>query len=321
MDYAKLYTPIAEELPLVDQAIQEVGRVEFPWLSSLLRHVLSARGKRLRPVMTLLAGRCFAYDPERLVPMAASVELLHTATLVHDDTLDGAARRRGIPTVNQAWSSDVAVLFGDYLFAASGEMVSRTRNVRAMRLFAQTLMEVCNGEMAQHFAAYQPELTREEYFRRISKKTGALFALATESGAFLSAAPEPLVHQMKTYGHQLGIAFQIADDILDFAGDETTLGKPVGGDLAQGTLTLPVILLMERYPRSSPARDYLEHGRQPEDLERTIRAVCDPDLLAEAYRVAAGFSHEAAAALDPVPDSAARRCLLALAEYALSRRS
>lgn len=321
MDYAKLYAPIAEELPLVDQAIQEVGRVEFPWLSSLLHHVLSARGKRLRPAMTLLAGRCFAYDPERLVPMAASVELLHTATLVHDDTLDGAARRRGIPTVNQAWSSDVAVLFGDYLFAASGEMVSRTRDVRAMRLFAQTLMEVCNGEMSQHFAAYRPELTREEYFRRISKKTGALFALATESGAFLSAAPEPLVRALRTYGYQLGIAFQIADDILDFAGDEDTLGKPVGGDLAQGTLTLPVILLMERYPRSNPALDFLQHGRQPDDLERTIQAVCAPDLLAEAHGVAAGFCREAAAALDPVPDSYARRTLLALAEHALSRRS
>ena len=321
MDTVQLYGPIGHDLPLIEQTLEEVGKVEFPWLAALIQHVMSKTGKRLRPAMTLLAGRLYDYNLELLVPMAASVELLHTATLVHDDTLDRAARRRGILTVNHAWDDNVAVLFGDYLFAASGEMVSRTRNVRAMRLFAETVMVICSGEMSQHFSAYQHHLTREQYFQRVARKTGALFALATESGGFLGNAPELIVQGLRTYGYKLGTAFQIADDILDFSGDEQTLGKPVGNDLVQGTLTLPVIMLLERYPKEKSLHAFLEEGHEPQHMARVIEIIRDSSIISEAYQVAEGFCAEAVAALDPIADSTARRALLALTEYVLERKA
>ena len=321
LDLAELYAPIVAELPLVDEAILGVSQVEFGWLSSLARQVLSRSGKRMRPALTLLAGKLFDYNLELLVPMAASVEMLHTASLVHDDTLDGALLRRGNPTINHIWDDNIAILFGDYLFAASAEMVSRTRNVRVMRLFAETLMVVCSGELSQHFRASLWQLSREEYFQRIGRKTASLFSMATESGAALSGAPEPLVQSLKAYGHELGIAFQVMDDILDLTGEEEALGKPVGSDLRHGTLTLPTILLLERYPRDNPIGDFFEKGRQAQDHARAIKMIRDSTVLAEAAEVAREFCREAIRDLDPLPDTTARRALIDLAEYTVSRRS
>lgn len=321
LDLAELYAPVVDELPLVDEAILGVSRVEFGWLSSLARQVLSRSGKRMRPALTLLAGKLFDYNLELLVPMAASVEMLHTASLVHDDTLDGALLRRGNPTINHIWDDNVAILFGDYLFAASAEMVSRTRNVRVMRLFAETLMVVCSGELSQHFRASRWQLSREEYFQRIGRKTASLFSMAAESGAVLSGAPETLVQALRAYGHKLGIAFQIMDDILDLTGEEEALGKPVGSDLRHGTLTLPTILLLERYPRGNPIADFFEKRKQDQDHARAMEMVRDSTVLSEAAEIAQDTSRQAVRALEPLPDTPARRALIDLAEYTVARRS
>ena len=321
MDRSKLYEPIASDLRLVEQTMLQVGQVEVTWLASLLQHVLGRTGKRMRPAMTLLAGSFSHYNLDTLVPMAASVELLHTATLVHDDTLDAASLRRGVPTVNRVWDDNIAVLFGDYLFAAAAEMVARTANVRVMRLFAETLRTICDGELSQQFNACQWQLSREQYLQRIGRKTASLFAMATESGAALSEASESLVQTLKHYGYKLGIAFQIADDLLDFSGEESALGKQVGSDLLQGTVTLPAIMLAERYPEDSSVRDFFEQGRQPQDLARIIEGIRGSSILADTYQVAASFCQQAVAALEPLPNTPARRSLVRLTEYALERRS
>ena len=317
----ELYGPVLGDMPRVEAAILEVGNVPVPWLSTLVKHVLGQTGKRMRPAMTLLAGKFGDYNLDVMVPMAASVELLHTASLVHDDTLDEASLRRGNPTVNQLWNKNVAVLFGDYVFAAAAEMVSRTSNVRVMRLFAQTLRIICDGELAQNFAAYQWDAGRDQYFQRIGGKTASLFSMATESGAALSGLPEPQVQALKRYGHSLGMAFQVADDILDFTGEETAMGKAVGGDLIQGTVTLPAIMLVERDARGNAVRRYLEGGRTAEDLNAVLRAVRESDVIERCYEVANGFRVEACQALAGFPAAAARACLERLTEYALARRS
>lgn len=319
MEATELYGAIAEDLPRVEETIRSVSRVEYPWLASLAQQVLSKSGKRMRPAMTLLAGRMFDYDLDLLVPMAASVELLHTATLVHDDTLDAAFLRRGTPTVNRVWNDNIAVLFGDYLFAASAEMVSRTANVRVMRLFAQTLMVICSGELSQHFVNGNWRLSRDEYYQRIRRKTASLFSMAAESGAVLGGAPEPAVQAAREYGYHVGTAFQIMDDILDLTGEEEAIGKPVGSDLSHGTLTLPAIMALERDGADNPVADFFEKGRNPEDLARAVARVREGSVLEDAYAVAAQFSREACRMLETLPPGPARRSLEALAAYALDR--
>lgn len=320
VDTASIFEPVAADLPLVEDTMQQVAQVEFEWLAVLVRHVLMASGKRLRPALTLLSGKVFEYNLPQLVPMAASVELLHTATLIHDDTLDKAALRRGLSTVHTVWDTNTAVLFGDYLFAASAEMVARTAHVRAMRQFAETLGVICGGELAQHYRAYDWRVSEEEYLRRIGGKTASLFALATESGAYLSGAPEPAVQALREYGYKLGMAFQIADDVLDVTGDEVVLGKPAGGDLAQGTVTLPAIRFMEAAGESNPVRRFLEGGRPVEDLPAVLEAIRASDAPAQAMAAARSYAEAALRVLHDLPPGPAVASLAALAEFTVQRR-
>ncbi len=254
MELNEIYCSVQEDLARVEDSLKAVSAVGFDRLAELLGYSLERSGKRIRPALTLLCGRFYTYDLDRLLPMAVSVELMHTATLVHDDAVDKSAVRRGRPTVNKVWGEDKAVLLGDYLFARAGEFCADTGNLRVIKLFSQTLGIISSGEIKQSFDAFNLEQTREDYLQRISSKTASLFSLATKSGAVLSRAPEMVVEALAEYGHNLGIAFQIVDDILDFVGTEEELGKPVGSDLAQGTLTLPAMLLLKYYPEDNPVR-------------------------------------------------------------------
>lgn len=320
-DVRSSFDLIAGDLPLVEAMMQEVAQVEFDWLAVLVKHVLGQPGKRLRPAVNLLAGKLFDYNLPQLVPMAASVELLHTATLIHDDTLDKAALRRGLSTVHTVWDANTAVLFGDYLFAASAEMVARTAHVRAMREFAETLGVICSGELSQHFRAYDWRVNEDEYYLRIGRKTASLFALATASGAYLSGADEAQVQALRGYGYKLGMAFQIADDVLDISSDEQTLGKPAGGDLLQGTVTLPAIRFIEGAGDANAVRRFLESGRNREDLPLVLEAIRASDACAQAMLVAHRYINEALAELGRLPANPARDALRQLAETSLDRKS
>ncbi len=316
-----VYGPVDQDLLKVEQTIRGTKEVQFPWLSELLGHILEKSGKRIRPALTLLAGRFYSYDLTTLVPMAAAVELLHTATLVHDDTIDKAFLRRGTPTVNSLWDGSVAVLVGDYLFANSAEMVSRTMNVRVMREFALTLMSICMGEMSQDFHAFSRRQNRDNYLQRIGKKTASLFSMATETGAVLSGAPEEVVLALKLYGYNLGMAFQITDDILDFTGEAEEMGKPVGSDLLQGTLTMPAIIYIEKCPNGNPILEFLQDSKDTTSLDRALEAVISSGSVEEAHQVANGFSRAALESLAILPNTAERDILQQLAEYNLVRRS
>ena len=321
----QIYRSVGQDLAKVEKQIKAVTKVDFPGLAELLRHILLG-GKAIRPALTFLSAKFYDYDLDKLLPMATSVELMHTSTLVHDDAIDKSAVRRGRPTVNSLWGMDRAVLLGDYLFAKAGEFAALTGDLRVIRLFARTLQIISSGELRQTFDAFNLEQSRQQYFERITGKTASLFALSTQSGAILSQAPEASVQALKGYGTSLGIAFQIVDDVLDFTSTEKELGKPVGSDLAQGTLTLPAMLLLERYPDDNPVkelftnRDMAEEARQAR-IKEAIEMVGSSAVVEECYKAASDYCAKARQELELLPDKPARKTLAEIADFVVNRKN
>ncbi len=325
MQLDQIYQLVQQDLDKVDSQVRSVAEVDSTVLAELSSHVLSG-GKGIRPALTLLSGRFYHYNLDRLLPMATAVELMHTATLVHDDAIDNASVRRGRPTINSLWGEDRAVLLGDYLFAKAGEFAALTGNLRVIRLFAQTLQTISSGELVQTFDAFKLERTLDQYLERISSKTASLFSLATESGAILSQAPEGSVQVLKDYGFNLGIAFQIVDDVLDFIGTEEELGKPIGLDLAQGTLTLPAMLLLERHPEDNPVGELFRNpdmaeGDKKQRIREIIELVSSSSVIEQCYKVASDYAAQACQKLGRLPDNPSRQALEDLAGLVISRKS
>ena len=287
----------------------------------MLTHLLGTKGKRLRPALVFLIANLFDSETEKFIPLAAAVELLHTATLVHDDMVDGADTRRGRPTLNVLVGSRAAVLAGDYLFARSAAFAAEAKNLRVMSTFAEVLMDICDGELRQLYGNGLRLISRQEYYRRIEQKTAALFRATTEMAAVLSGASEDDVQALKAYGYHLGIAFQVMDDILDFVGGEHELGKPVGNDLRQGTVTLPVIRLAEMLP-DEPAIIRLRLGSADEaDLNAIIQTVQSSGCVGQVRQEAEAHVGRAIDELAGLPSVSARQALEHLAGFSLSRTS
>ncbi|UCG10035.1 MAG: polyprenyl synthetase family protein [Dehalococcoidia bacterium] len=320
MKLNKIYKPIQQELVRAEESLASVTRVEPNWLAKMLDYSLSGGGKRIRPALALLSGKLYDYNLDYLLPMAVAVELMHTATLVHDDAIDNSLVRRSKPTINSVWGEEKAVLLGDYLFARSGEFAADTQNLRVVRLFSQTLAIISTGELEQTFTAFNTDQSWQDYLKRISHKTASLFSLATESGAILSQAPEKSIEILKDYGYNLGIAFQIVDDILDFIGTEEELGKPVGSDLSQGTLTLPAILLLEQYPDDNPIKKSFSDADRPKNIELALNMVRDSSIPEACYQVAADYCAKACRNLNLLPDNDSLQSLIQLAGFIAERR-
>jgi len=316
-----LFAPVEREIVLAEEGIKAVADVDYPWLAELLGYIVNSGGKRLRPALTLLTGKLKdGCNLDLLIPVATGVELLHTATLVHDDTIDLAHRRRGKPTAASIWGWGIATLAGDYLFSKAAELVSRAANIRADRLFAQTLMALCTGELEESFSSFDQNQTRQSYLRRIGNKTASLFSMATESGGIVSEASEEEIQALRSYGYNLGMAFQIVDDILDFTAGEEELGKPVASDLLRGHLTLPAILLKEQYPDNNPIKTIFEKRQNERSLKLAIEMIRNSDIVPECYRVAQDFTAEARRALEIFPKSPCKQALLELTDYVVERQ-
>jgi len=320
LSLSTIYEPIKEDLAKVEDWLRSVGKVALPWLTELLDYSLKDGGKRIRPVLTLLSGKFYSYNPDSLLPMATAVELMHTATLVHDDAIDRSEVRRGRSTVSKVWGDEIAILLGDYLFAKAGEFAADTQNLRVIKLFSQTLEIISAGEVNQAFNAFNLEQTHEHYLQRISSKTASLFALATESGAILSQAPEEAVQALREYGYNLGIAFQIVDDILDYTSTEEEMGKPIGSDLAQGTLTLPAMLLLAHYPEDNPVKKVFGNEDKEKNINLALELVRNSSIAQECYQAASEYCSQAGENLNSLPDNASRQALIDLASYIITRR-
>lgn len=317
-----LYGSVAEDMILVEDLLESVKQVELAPLKRMLDVALEARGKRLRPALVLLAGSFGDYNLNRLVPLGAAIELLHTASLVHDDVVDGALSRRGRPTSNAIFDNALTVLLGDYMFANAAEMVTRTGSLPVTRLFALALMKMTSGELDQDAAAFDVGKDIQNYLWRIGGKTAALFANATEGGATLGRCDEQTVEALRQYGYAAGMAFQIVDDILDYTGDEETLGKPAGSDLREGTVTLPGLLLLERYPRENPIKKFFTARRDREArLQEAIAMIRGSEVLEASMDMARDYIRRANEAIDPLPENDAKRSLHEIGEYILNRKS
>lgn len=316
-----IYAPVEEGLAQVDANLMNVAaNAGLSVDDQLLARALLSGGKKVRPAITLLSARLFGGIDDRLIAMATAVELLHIASLIHDDTIDSAMTRRGRPTASSLWGEKVAVLFGDYMFAKSATFVCDTGNIAVIRRFSENIMELARGELAEHFSANDWSQTVDDYVGRTYDKTASLFRTAAESGAVLAGASPEGADALKRYGCNIGMAFQIMDDVLDFLGTEEELGKPVGNDLLQGTLTLPVLLFAQRHPEDATLRR-LRGGGTRDDLDAMVAAVAASDALEETLRLGDDYRRAAEASLRGVGDAGVRASLEELTRYLATRRN
>lgn len=309
---------VEDELALVEEVLCNPIPGQHGMLTNTIQALFSAGGKRIRPSVLLLTAKYFNASLDHAISMAASVEMLHTGTLVHDDMIDGASLRRGAPTLNKLWSPEIAVLTGDFMFARSASLIAEVEIIPIMKLFSQTLEVILNGEIKQKFAKWQ--VNQQEYEERIYAKTAALFVLCTHSAAVLGNADRKVVETMISFGKAIGTAFQIVDDVLDFTGNVDQVGKPIGGDLSQGIFTLPTILFSQSHPND-------------EDLNTLITdQEADPNLihkLVEKIRVSGAIETSMVEARERIksgknmmkglPDSIYLDALYSLAEHVVNR--
>jgi len=291
-------------------------------LRAALEHILGAGGKRIRPTLGLLTGRLLGAPHERLITLAAAVELLHTATLVHDDLIDGALLRRGIQTLNAQWSPPATVLTGDFIFARAAKLAAETDHLPLMKLFAETLAVIVNGELAQLFVA-RGTADREEYTRRIYAKTASLIEMTTWAAAMISPVDEAVVESARLFGYNLGMAFQIMDDVLDFTGEVREVGKPVGSDLIQGLVTLPTLYYIDEHPDDPGVRMILD-GQYPFDLAviaDLVQAVRTSSAIPRALDEGRAYIEKALQFLPASPQGIERQALIDLAHYIVNRKS
>jgi len=290
-----------------------------PALAEAIDHLLDSGGKRIRPTIVLLIGTMLGADLERVITHAAAIEMLHTATLVHDDLIDGSLLRRGIPTLNAQWSPGATVLTGDYIFARAAQLAARTNSLPLMDSFARTLMTIVNGEITQLFEQEIHDF-HQSYFKRIYAKTASLFEVASEGAALLSACDSECVEAMRSFGYDVGMAFQIVDDVLDFTGDQHEVGKPVGNDLRQGLITLPTVIHFQDHAQG---KDWLRQLRQQavrdEELETIIDQVRHSPAIDRSMDEARLLIDKAETRLEGMPESPERDALYELARYVVLR--
>ncbi|MFQ6014446.1 MAG: polyprenyl synthetase family protein [Anaerolineae bacterium] len=310
---------IQDELQLVEETMRQAVQADYPPVAQVLNYLLDIGGKRLRPALVLLATKFHKADFSKTLSLAAAVEMLHTATLVHDDIVDNSLVRRGNPTLNAIWSTGAVVLMGDYLFARAASLAAAIENTRILTVFAHTLRTICAGELRQIFAEGDGHRTKEDYYQHIYSKTASLLAAAAEAGGILSGAPEEEIAALREYGHYLGMAFQIVDDVLDFIGDEEELGKPVGSDLRQGTITLPVIYFFEDSPQRGDLKGLLADGSD-EAVLQVVALVKDSPAIEMAMNESWNFAARAKEALLLLPENRYRQAMADLADFVVDRR-
>ena len=334
IDVGKLLEPVRFGLQRVETKMKTVDSSLFAPLANAFLDLIGSGGKRLRPALALMAAEFNgslqgtpAY--ETVIALASSVEMLHTATLVHDDVIDNALLRRGSPTLNAIWSGGSTVLAGNYMFGSAARFSAETQNTRVILNFSETLKIIVDGELRQLLDRNNYAQEKNAYYQRIYAKTASLFCAATEGAAILSGLPDAAVQQLHDYGYNLGMAFQIIDDILDFTGNETTLGKPAGSDLRQGTLTLPFFYFLRNHPNPTALVTLLEEKHSQAELgdaliwqqtvTQLVADVCASDAIEAARQEAQNFLERAQASLATLPDNVYKQSMMRLCDFVVQR--
>ena len=295
-----------------------------PRIPEVTAHLVEAGGKRLRPMLTLAAARLCGYDGPYHVHLAATVEFIHTATLLHDDVVDESAQRRGRPTANLLWDNKSSVLVGDYLFARSFQLMTETNNMRVLAILANASATIAEGEVLQLTAAQNLATDEGIYLQVVRGKTAALFSATTQVGGVIATAPDAQVQALFDYGDALGIAFQIVDDLLDYQGDPNATGKNIGDDFRERKLTLPVIKAITKGDAAERAfwTRYSQKGKQEDgDLEHALSLLNAHGTLDETKAEALAWAEQAKTALNTLPDHELTQMLRDLADYVVARIS
>ena len=311
------------DMAAVDALILDRMQSQVPVIPLLAEHIVSAGGKRLRPLLTIAAARAVGADPiDNALKLAASVEFIHTATLLHDDVVDGSERRRGKVAAHLIWGSATSVLVGDFLFARAFELMVETGAIRALGILAQASGVIAQGEVLQLPRAHDRNRDQETYLRIIAAKTAELFAAAAEAGAVGVGADEKTTDALRSYGLNLGLAFQLADDALDYGGSSEALGKNAGDDFNEGKATLPLLLAVARTRGREDAfweRTVTKGERTPDDFARARELVVGSGAIGATLDLAGDYADQAKAALSVLPASDWRAALEDLADFAVSR--
>ncbi len=322
---SRLFASIQSDLDQVDATFQERATSGLPILHSASMHALGTPGKRLRTAITLLAGKLNTYRFDKLLPLSVAFEMTHLATLIHDDIVDEAKTRRGNPTVNAIWGDKIAILLGDYYFAKTAGLIADIQDHRIDRLFSDMVATVCEGTIMEMMTAGKIDLSVETYYEKIKHKTACLIAACSKGGAIVSEASNEEIALLHEYGMNLGVAFQIIDDVLDYTEDQSTIGKPAGNDLRQGMVTLPLIYALQEQPQNGHYQQVksLLNGssHKEEEIQAVVRWVVQGYGVQAALRDAHSYGNKAREALHYFSASHNRDVLDGLINFVLARRS
>lgn len=290
-------------------------------LKSALSILLSSGGKRIRPRIILLLGNILKVNEETLITLASAIELLHTATLVHDDLIDGALLRRGVATLNSKWSAAATVLTGDFIFASAAYLAAKTNSIDVMKVFSTTLMTIVNGEVNQLFNS-RCNTSKSDYYQRIYAKTASLFETSTHTTSILSSVSELDRDRMRRFGYELGMAFQIVDDVLDYSGSQAVVGKPVGGDLRQGLVTLPLLYFLVSNPQNEAVKELLLGNciENDETITSLIQAIISSSAIEQSLIEAEQFAKRALDLIADLPASPYKDELIYVTEASVLRK-
>lgn len=320
MDLSEIRAPVAADMQAVDRLILRRLQSDVVLINQIGHYIVGSGGKRLRPLAVLLSARACGYGGSRHTDLAAVVEFIHTATLLHDDVVDGSELRRSRDTANAVWGNEASVLVGDFLYSRSFEMMVDVENMRVMDILSHATNRIAEGEVLQLLNCNDPDTTEERYMEVIKRKTATLFEAGTRLGAVLAEAPEELERAAADYGRQLGIAFQLVDDALDYRADGDELGKNLGDDLAEGKPTLPIIRAMETGTEQERKllRAAIETGGRDQS-DAVAEAIESTKAIDYTIALAHRYAESAKTSASILPESVQRAALEKMADFAVSR--
>jgi heptaprenyl diphosphate synthase len=315
MKLKMLYSEMRSDLDLIEKELEKAVNSSSDLLNEASLHLLQAGGKRMRPVFVLLAAKFGDYQIQQMKDVAVPLELIHMASLVHDDVIDDSQMRRGKLTVKAQWNNRVAMYTGDFIFARALEYITNIQNPLAHRILSYTMVEICVGEIIQIEDKFKLDQRLQDYFRRIKRKTALLIASSCHLGAVVSGADEKTANHLKRFGYYVGMSFQIIDDILDITSTDKELGKPAGSDLIQGNITLPILFLKDS-PEFRPALEHAISGNMTE-IERLalVKRIRESDAIPKSKAISNRYLQKALKEIDALPSSPAKKSLRDIALY------
>lgn len=322
MKLLDIYSRKKRDIASIEKSLERSIDVDLPTLRDASLLYLKAGGKRIRPVFVLLAGEFGHYDLERMKHIAVPLELIHMASLVHDDVIDDAETRRGKTTVRSKWDNRIAMYTGDYVYAKALTLVTELKNPVIHQIMSKAMIEMSIGEMEQIRLFFEHGQTLRDYLRRIKRKTALLIAVSCQLGAMTAEAPGDYAKRLFHFGYYVGMAFQIRDDILDLVGTEKQLGKPPGSDIKQGNITLPVLYALQEPQLRKPLLEELERIREADgqtDVSQFLKLIRESNGLEKADEIAENYIRKAIASIDPLPENQAKKDLVNIAHFIAKR--